>query len=1631
MNKIKTRGHKVFSLPIIFLSALMTMGVALAVPPGSPFNPPGDPTANVPGNPAAGTDFTNILAFPQRDFVSATGYDPADRVVVRVIHDPLRYPPKAAPALNGGTTGEANTEWKSPNSDSDGDGINDVVEVNHPGGYCWAGQTPDIRPGDTVEIEVMANAAQPARVGRIDRTYVRNVKAKRPVVLQDATPGVDVNGNPFADGIVTVQGTAQEDTPGGAAGKLAIGLLESRLVSPGNLFDLNGKRTLRANNAGGVEGILNYDVPADPNDFNWTATYTGLTSDDITRATGADSRGMWLGNSIAPAVESSIYEIGSLTFPGPASPCTAPLEVLPPPPGSELIPPTDPTNLTAALKVGSQNQIDLNWTASTDNIGVTSYGVYRNGQAIFTVQNQDGSAPAPIKYSDKNIPPGTYTYHVVAFDEVGNASNPSNETDGVPTTIQLGGTFPVAINDPPLLPINIIAFPSRDFISPSGYDAGDKVSVQLLRKGPSGALQIISSSDGISPVDTSGVFFAEVNHPGGSCWEGLTPDIRVGDIVRTIALNEANVDIINGVKVSNSNPLGIRSIDQTTIAGVTAFKPVVDVPATPGNNDGVVSIHGTALGADGKPIPIDQIEQRMIATHGVGLWDFNNKRALRAASVAADGILSYDTVNNPMGVNWTATYSGLDQADVTRMADADTRIHWLGRDPLLLNEATIFENAPDTNPPGPAGPGCTAPLETADHTNPSIPGGFTMAFTGNQAKLDWTASVDDWYVAGYRVFDNNTAVANTDPSTNTFTLTNLTPGVHHIELRSFDTASPLGAGANDIEQISNGLGNLYGNLSDPADGGNGTSLDVTAPSAPNITSGTAAPGQATITWSESNDNVGVTKYTIYRDGAAVDSITGNPPSPRSFVDTGLAVGSFSYQVDASDAAGNTSAKSSAFTVDITAVPDTEAPTVPDNVSATTPNFGTTVNVTWTASTDNVGVSGYKIYRQDFTAAAPVQIGTVNGTTLSFSETPGAGTYQYSISAVDSAGNESAQSAQSTASVASATLAAGHGLVAFPARDFISATGFNNAHTYSFNVLRQTLTGIKKFTTNAMNPVDAGNTLGIVEANHPGASGTCWNVNTPDMRPGDVVQIVDNNTGVTEQTIVMNVTAERPIAINANTIVIHGIAKEADGTPIPIGQLEHRLVSSNANPFAVGRTLRAATGGIAAGADGDIKYDTTNNPDGTKWTATYTGLSATDVLRAVGGTSGTAPNLTVFTGAESRGVWLGRAPLAAADLTIFENGPGVGGGPAAPCTAPAEPNRPAASLNLTPLLFTATSFNTVPQASSPTQTVLFSNGGGADLTITNIHLAGANPGEFVRLAPVVVAGIPACPTVFPATLTTGSQCNVQLQMRPTAVGLRQAYLAFTNDAANTTDQAVPLSGAGIDTSDPRVTLNPSTGLNFGGAVNGGSFVDRTLTVTNTGTGKTLDITRASFTGTAAADFAVQSSTCYDGIGAIPVAPTGTCSITVRFSPGATGTRTATMVLAHNATLPSAATTTTVALTATGGTGPLPAFKSSVTFGSVTRGTTKNQTVTFANNATTANATTLLNFQPVKFGVTGTGYSLVSNTCTAATLAAKASCSVTVRYTAALPANVTNNGTLQAFSTNGMPLIATTPLTASTK
>ena len=138
---------------------------------------------------------------------------------------------------------------------------------------------------------------------------------------------------------------------------------------------------------------------------------------------------------------------------------------------------------------------------------------------------------------------------------------------------------------------------------------------------------------------------------------------------------------------------GAVDSDQTTTANVQA-----DAAAQVG---GKIVVTGTAQDGLGKPLPVDQIEQRLVANKDA--FDLNGRRTIRANSVGDDGVLSYDA---PGSIHWTATYDTLDSADIKRALGAQTRILWLGRNPAATTEGTIYEV---DEVGGPAAP-CTAPL---------------------------------------------------------------------------------------------------------------------------------------------------------------------------------------------------------------------------------------------------------------------------------------------------------------------------------------------------------------------------------------------------------------------------------------------------------------------------------------------------------------------------------------------------------------------------------------------------------------------------------------------------------------------------------------------------------------------------------------------------------------------------------------------------------------------------------------------------------------------------------------------------------------------------------------------------------
>jgi YD repeat-containing protein len=194
--------------------------------------------------------------------------------------------------------------------------------------------------------------------------------------------------------------------------------------------------------------------------------------------------------------------------------------------------------------------------------------------------------------------------------------------------------------------------------------------------------------------------------------------------------------------------------------------------------------------------------------------------------------------------------------------------------------------------------------------------------------------------------------------------------------------------------------------------------DTQAPTTPTGLAGSAASStQINVSWTASTDNVGVANYQLQRctgsgctSFAALATVT-----TTSFTDTGRTPSTtYRYRVLAADAAGNLSAFSSIATATTPAAADTQAPTAPTALSSS-PVSATQINLSWTASTDNVGVTGYRVERCVGVGCSNfAQIATP--TTASYSNTGlvTATSYSYRVRAADAAGNLSTYSQTSSA-----------------------------------------------------------------------------------------------------------------------------------------------------------------------------------------------------------------------------------------------------------------------------------------------------------------------------------------------------------------------------------------------------------------------------------------------------------------------------------------------------------------------------------------------------------------------------------------------------------------------------------------
>jgi hypothetical protein len=174
--------------------------------------------------------------------------------------------------------------------------------------------------------------------------------------------------------------------------------------------------------------------------------------------------------------------------------------------------------------------------------------------------------------------------------------------------------------------------------------------------------------------------------------------------------------------------------------------------------------------------------------------------------------------------------------------------------------------------------------------------------------------------------------------------------------------------------------------------------------------------------------------------------------------------------------------------------------------------------------------------------------------------------------------------------------------------------------------------------------------------------------------------------------------------------------------------------------------------------------------------------------------------------------------------------------------------------------------------SAAKAVTLTNTRAASLSITNIAIAGVDPGDF---------GPPTgtCP-IAPATLGAGASCTISVTFTPAAAGGRSASLSITDNGGGS-PQTVVLTGSGTV-----VKLVPAR-LIFGSETVGTTSPAKTAQLTNMGA-TSLSITSITVMGADPHDFSPTSS--------CPISPAtlgagASCLIHVTFTPTATGTRTA--------------------------------------------------------------------------------------------------------------------------------------------
>jgi chitodextrinase len=663
--------------------------------------------------------------------------------------------------------------------------------------------------------------------------------------------------------------------------------------------------------------------------------------------------------------------------------------------------PSIPTNL--AVSSITDTTAVLNWTASTDNVGVTGYNLYKKDSNGTVTKKVLGNVTT---YNLSGLTAGQErSFWLEAFDAMGNLSGTSNSVTFITTnTDTVGPTAPTGLISSNITQTSatISWTASTDNVGVTGYIVN---GIYTNNTNTSYTLTNLTASTtysvAIKAIDAAGNTSTASNSISITTLSSIIippPDTQAPStpVLSLISKTHNSAAIQWTTSTDNVAVAGYHVYNNGGLIGTTSTATSITVnglyPATPYNF--TVKAFDAAT-----PTPLLSLASNSLSITTDATPD-------TIAPTAPSNLTSSNLTPNSVDISWTAStdnvgvveYQVYVNGTLVGGTTSATSIHVSNLSENTTYTFTISSKDAANN----YSPLSTPLTITTPQDNPSAPSLTLISKTHNSAAMQWTVPVVTGGlspIASYEVYVNGTLIGSTSTQTS-ITAQGLTPATTYtFTVKAKNALGHLSSASNSLSVTTD------------------ATPDTQAPTAP---TGLNAPiaeittNSINLYWTASTDNVGVVEYQVFKNGVLVTGTITSTSVPI----TGLTPATtYTFTVKAKDAAGNLSPLSASLSATTKTPADTTAPSAPTGLTSSNITQ-TSATVSWTASTDNVGVTGYDVY-----VNGVLKTSTTTSLNTSITGLTAGTTYSVTVKAKDAAGNVSnASSALSVTTVAADTTA---------------------------------------------------------------------------------------------------------------------------------------------------------------------------------------------------------------------------------------------------------------------------------------------------------------------------------------------------------------------------------------------------------------------------------------------------------------------------------------------------------------------------------------------------------------------------------------------------------------------------------